>query len=85
MKSQEELIAHITKELQKDVKVKVAAVDIDGVLRGKIIQKSKFLSILKDGFGMCTDWLTLYVSNRDMYSNNVASYGTSNNSTNLLV
>lgn len=54
MKSQEELVAHVTKELQKDVKVKVAAVDIDGVLRGKIIQKSKFLSILDDGFGTCT-------------------------------
>lgn len=53
MKSQEELIAHVTQELEKDVKVKVAAVDIDGVLRGKIMQKSKFLSILADGFGMC--------------------------------
>jgi glutamine synthetase len=49
--SQEELITKITQELENDAKVKVAAVDIDGVLRGKIMQKSKFLSILKDGFG----------------------------------
>lgn len=47
----EELISKITKELDKDAKVKVAAVDIDGVLRGKVMQKSKFLSVLKDGFG----------------------------------
>jgi glutamine synthetase len=49
--NQEELITRITKELENDAKVKVAAVDIDGVLRGKVMQKSKFLSILKDGFG----------------------------------
>jgi glutamine synthetase len=49
--TQEELISKITKELENDAKVKVAAVDIDGVLRGKVMQKSKFFSILKDGFG----------------------------------
>ncbi len=34
-------------------KVKVAIVDIDGVLRGKYIHKNKFLSALEGGFGFC--------------------------------
>jgi glutamine synthetase len=38
--------------LHLDNKVKVAGVDVDGVLRGKIIAKSKFLSSAKDGFGL---------------------------------
>jgi len=33
--------------------VKVAATDIDGVLRGKYISKEKFLSSLKNGLGFC--------------------------------
>lgn len=33
--------------------VKVAIVDIDGVLRGKYLDKSKFLSALDGGFGFC--------------------------------
>lgn len=37
--------------LDGDKRIKVAAVDIDGVLRGKIMHKQKFLQILKDGFG----------------------------------
>jgi len=44
------------KELLKDdIKVKVAGVDVDGVLRGKFMSKSKFLSAVKsDGFGFCS-------------------------------
>ena len=34
-------------------KVKVAIVDIDGVLRGKYIHKQKFLSAVDNGFGFC--------------------------------
>jgi len=34
-------------------KVKIAITDIDGILRGKVIAKEKFLSILKNGFGFC--------------------------------
>ena len=34
-------------------KVKVAIVDIDGVLRGKYMLKSKFLSAVESGFGFC--------------------------------
>ena len=40
--------------LEHDTKVKVAGVDIDGVLRGKLMAKKKFLSIAKDGFGFCS-------------------------------
>jgi glutamine synthetase len=34
-------------------KVKVAVTDIDGVLRGKYLQKEKFLSAAESGFGFC--------------------------------
>ena len=34
-------------------KVKVAITDIDGVLRGKVMNIDKFLSIVNDGFGFC--------------------------------
>ncbi len=34
-------------------RVKVAACDIDGILRGKYIHKEKFLSAVESGFGFC--------------------------------
>ena len=34
-------------------KVKVAVVDIDGVLRGKYVHKDKFLSAVEGGLGFC--------------------------------
>ena len=34
-------------------KIKVAITDIDGILRGKVINKKKFLSIVEGGFGFC--------------------------------
>ena len=40
--------------LEQDTKVKIAGVDVDGVLRGKLMAKKKFLSIAKDGFGFCS-------------------------------
>lgn len=40
--------------LEKDTKVKVAGADIDGMLRGKLMSKNKFLSIAKEGFGFCS-------------------------------
>ncbi|KAL9599615.1 MAG: hypothetical protein Q9219_003698 [cf. Caloplaca sp. 3 TL-2023] len=40
--------------LQHDTKVKVAGIDIDGILRGKLMSKKKFLSVAKDGFGFCS-------------------------------
>lgn len=47
-------LENVAKVLEADTKVKVAGVDIDGVLRGKIISKKKFLSVAKDGFGFCS-------------------------------
>ncbi|KAL1923981.1 uncharacterized protein VTP21DRAFT_7016 [Calcarisporiella thermophila] len=40
--------------LENDECVRIAGVDIDGVLRGKIIQKSKFLSAIEHGIGFCS-------------------------------
>lgn len=40
--------------LKHDSKVKVAGVDVDGMLRGKLMAKNKFLSIAQDGFGFCS-------------------------------
>ncbi|MDX2002673.1 MAG: glutamine synthetase family protein [Chitinophagales bacterium] len=34
-------------------KVKLAVTDIDGILRGKVISRDKFLSIVEGGFGFC--------------------------------
>jgi glutamine synthetase len=45
-------IDRIAKLLTGDKKVKVAGIDCDGILRGKIIHKTKFLSSLESGFGM---------------------------------
>ncbi|KAG6910276.1 hypothetical protein DXG01_011673 [Tephrocybe rancida] len=41
--------------LHYDTKVKVAGIDVDGVLRGKFMSKEKFLSAASsDGFGFCS-------------------------------
>lgn len=40
--------------LKNDTKVKVAGIDVDGILRGKLMAKKKFLSIADDGFGFCS-------------------------------
>ncbi|KAF2203879.1 glutamine synthetase/guanido kinase [Delitschia confertaspora ATCC 74209] len=40
--------------LKNDTAVKVAGVDVDGILRGKLMAKKKFLSIAKEGFGFCS-------------------------------
>lgn len=44
----------LPKLLENDTKVKVAGVDVDGILRGKLMAKKKFLSIASDGFGFCS-------------------------------
>jgi glutamine synthetase len=44
----------IEAQLSHDSKVKLAGVDVDGILRGKLVSKKKFLSIAKDGFGFCS-------------------------------
>lgn len=40
--------------LSYDHKVKLAGLDVDGMLRGKVVSKKKFLSIAKEGFGFCS-------------------------------
>lgn len=45
---------NVSKVLEADTKVKLAGVDIDGILRGKLISKKKFLSVVGDGFGFCS-------------------------------
>jgi glutamine synthetase len=45
---------NLSNVLAHDTAVKVAGVDIDGVLRGKLMVKSKFISIAEEGFGFCS-------------------------------
>src|SRR3954453_14702913 len=40
--------------LADDNSVKLAGVDVDGQLRGKLVSKKKFLSIASSGFGFCS-------------------------------
>lgn len=40
--------------LENDNAVKLAGVDVDGILRGKLVSKKKFLSIASSGFGFCS-------------------------------
>ena len=47
-------IQSISKILENDTKVKVAGVDVDGILRGKLMAKKKFLGIAEKGFGFCS-------------------------------
>jgi hypothetical protein len=46
-------IEDLEAELAGDSKVKVAGIDADGVMRGKIMAKDKFMSAAKSGFGFC--------------------------------
>ncbi len=47
-------VSSLPQLLRGDTKVKVAGVDVDGMLRGKLMSKKKFLSIANDGFGFCS-------------------------------
>ncbi|KAH9901553.1 glutamine synthetase/guanido kinase [Cubamyces lactineus] len=48
-------ISELEALLQNDIKVKVAGIDVDGVLRGKYMSKEKFLSAASsDGFNFCS-------------------------------
>lgn len=54
MPDSEVTIESLPKLLENDTKVKLAGVDVDGILRGKLISKKKFLGIAQDGFGFCS-------------------------------
>lgn len=45
-------LENIQKIVANDHKIKVAGIDCDGVMRGKIMSKDKFLSSIEKGFGM---------------------------------
>jgi glutamine synthetase len=47
-------IEQLPELLEDDTKVKLAGFDVDGILRGKLVSKKKFLSVAKDGFGFCS-------------------------------
>ncbi|KAI0664647.1 glutamine synthetase/guanido kinase [Cubamyces menziesii] len=48
-------ISELEALLKDDIKVKVAGIDVDGVLRGKYMSKEKFLSAASsDGFNFCS-------------------------------
>jgi len=64
--SAEQILNTIKKS--KAEKVKVAITDIDGILRGKVINKKKFLSIVKGGFGFC-DVVFGWDSSDELYDN----------------
>ncbi len=48
--------------------VKLGVFDIDGVLRGKYVSKSKFMSVIESGFGFC-DVVLGWDSNDQLYDN----------------
>ena len=47
-------VESLPKLLENDNAVKVAGVDVDGILRGKLMAKKKFLSIAEEGLGFCS-------------------------------
>lgn len=46
--------SNVASILEHDDKVKLAGIDVDGILRGKLVSKKKFLSIATAGFGFCS-------------------------------
>jgi glutamine synthetase len=48
------VVDDLARILRNDPYVKVAGIDVDGILRGKLMIKDKFLSVAKDGFGFCS-------------------------------
>ncbi|KAK0612405.1 hypothetical protein B0T17DRAFT_406265 [Bombardia bombarda] len=47
-------VEQLSSILENDNSVKLAGVDVDGILRGKLVSKKKFLSIASSGFGFCS-------------------------------
>ncbi|KAF1809153.1 glutamine synthetase/guanido kinase [Eremomyces bilateralis CBS 781.70] len=45
---------NVAELLRDDAAVKVAGLDVDGMLRGKLMAKKKFLSVVHTGFGFCS-------------------------------
>jgi glutamine synthetase len=53
-KNDEVTVESLPTLLANDTAVKVAGIDVDGILRGKLMAKQKFLSIATEGFGFCS-------------------------------
>lgn len=51
MKSKEEIIAYLKSDAP--AKVKFAVTDLDGILRGKVVDRDKFLTLAENGSGFC--------------------------------
>lgn len=47
-------VENLAEILKDDLGVKLAGIDADGQLRGKLVSKKKFLSIAASGFGFCS-------------------------------
>jgi glutamine synthetase len=47
-------VESLSELLKNDSAVKVAGIDVDGILRGKLMAKKKFLGIAQEGFGFCS-------------------------------
>ncbi len=70
--------ANIARLLAGDHKVKVAGVDCEGMLRGKVMDKDKFLASLEDGFGFSSvlfGWDLHDVLYEDNHGSIQAGYG----------
>ncbi|KAL5462208.1 hypothetical protein PMIN06_001797 [Paraphaeosphaeria minitans] len=52
--AEEVTLERLPELLKNDNAVKVAGIDVDGILRGKLMAKNKFLSIAEEGFGFCS-------------------------------
>lgn len=52
--AEEITVERLPELLKNDNAVKVAGIDVDGILRGKLMAKKKFLSIAQEGFGFCS-------------------------------
>jgi glutamine synthetase len=53
-KMAEVTLENLEKVLENDTKVKFGGFDVDGILRGKMISKKKFLNIAEEGVGFCS-------------------------------
>lgn len=54
MASKAVTVESLPRLLENDTCVKLAGIDVDGMLRGKLVSKKKFLSIAAEGFGFCS-------------------------------
>ncbi|KAF9738261.1 hypothetical protein PMIN02_002980 [Paraphaeosphaeria minitans] len=52
--AEEVTLERLPELLKNDNAVKVAGIDVDGILRGKLMAKNNFLSIAEEGFGFCS-------------------------------